>query len=240
MIRNLLLRCIITRLLLPCKVYVTDPVKGGTVRLFVQNNYFKSEKRGEIVMTKAKTKYSKEIAELIKEFLTAQEWRYSFDDGIFRFELGTADAKGFDHVSIFIVVHENDYVVHAIPPLRADSKDKEQMATLAEFITRTNYNLVTGCLLMDFRDGELQYKTDVDCDHLEPSEDVLRNSIYCPVAMLELHSHGLIGIMFQGMTALEAVTFCKTERIRMLLRSKGVADDKVEETIARLQKQLNA
>lgn len=45
---------------------------------------------------------------------------------------------------------------------------------------------------MDFCDGELRYKSFVDCDDQLPSQAVIRNSIGCPISMMKRYAPGIL------------------------------------------------
>ena len=80
---------------------------------------------------------------------------------------------------------------------------------MADFICRANYGLLNGNFELDIRDGEIRYKTYVDCEGNNPSIEIVRNSIYCPAAMMERYSAGIADIIFGNATAEEAVIKCE-------------------------------
>lgn len=113
--------------------------------------------------------YSKNIADAINSFLTEDDWHFSFDDqcGLFKFSL---NLKGrIKKVSYIVDVKDDEYVVYAISPLGADEDDEKMMAIMAEFICRANYGLKNGNFELDMRDGEIRYKSFVDCEGLTPT-----------------------------------------------------------------------
>ena len=64
--------------------------------------------------------YSKSIANSINNFLTEDDWHFSFDDqrGLFKFSLFL---KGrIKKVSYIVDVKDDEYIVYAISPLGAD------------------------------------------------------------------------------------------------------------------------
>lgn len=119
--------------------------------------------------------YSKNIADAINSFLTEDDWHFSFDDqcGLFKFGL---NLKGrIKKVSYIVDVKDDEYVVYAISPIGADEKDEKMMAVMAEFICRANYGLKNGNFELDMRDGEIRYKSFVDCEGLTPTTEMVRN-----------------------------------------------------------------
>lgn len=111
------------------------------------------------------------------------------------------------------------------------------MAVMAEFICRANYGLKNGNFELDMRDGEIRYKSFVDCEGLTPTTEMVRNSIHCPAAMFDRYGDGIVDIIFGNSTAKEAVAKCEKspeEELRALLGEEFDGDDDMEAMIARL------
>jgi hypothetical protein len=184
------------------------------------------------------TTYSKELANRIKKFLDDDQWNYSFDekDGFFRFDL-TIKARGINQLRYVLIVNDDSFNVYAISPVGPDRDDAKMMATMAEFIARANYKLKAGGgFQLDYRDGEIRFKCFVDCEDNEPSTAVIRNSIHYPAAIFETYGYGITGIIFQNLTAQEAIKVSEYARIRNILKNKGIGEEEVDGLIAKLQK----
>lgn len=181
--------------------------------------------------------YSKSIANVINSFLTEDDWHFSFDDqrGLFKFGL---NLKGrIKKVSYVIDVKDDEYVVYAISPLGADDDDDKMMATMADFLCRANYGLKNGNFELDMRDGEIRYKSFVDCAGVTPTTEMVHNSIYCPAAMFDRYGAGIVDIIFGNTTAKEAIAKCEkspTEELRALLGDELGEDEDMDAMIARL------
>lgn len=69
-----------------------------------------------------KNNYSVNIANKIKEFLTEDNWHYSFneDNGTFRFGLSLRGK--IKKVNYVVKVKEDSYIVYAISPVGADDR----------------------------------------------------------------------------------------------------------------------
>ncbi len=58
-----------------------------------------------------------------------------------------------------------------------------------------NYGLVNGNFELDLRDGEIRYKTYVNCDGLESlSEAVIQDSIYVGCVMMDRYGDGIAAL----------------------------------------------
>lgn len=146
--------------------------------------------------------YNPEIAETVDDFLRGDDWRYKFDEEDGEFTFGVATGSRLGTVRFRIVIQENAYLVLAYCPLSAD---KDNMAAVAEYLTRANYGLLRGNFEMDYRDGEVRYKCFVDCADTLISAAVVRGSIYAPVQMYRRYGSGLAEVMFGFSTPEDAV-----------------------------------
>lgn len=191
-----------------------------------------------------KNTYSMKIANVIKEFLDNDDWHYSFDEkkGMFRFGLNLKSK--LKNIKYFIDVKDYEFICYAISPIGGDEDDGKMMASLAEFICRANYGLKNGNFELDFRDGEIRYKSFVDCDKVMPSKEVVHNAIYCTAAMFDRYAPGILGIIFNDLSVKEAIDKIEgkspeDELLSMLSSLGGDADSPdVQEMISRLASRL--
>ena len=188
--------------------------------------------------------YSETIAQAINNYLTEDEWHFSFDEkrGLFKFGLSL---KGkIKKINYIIDVKDDEYVVYAVSPLGADEDDKEMMAAMAEFVCRANYGLKNGNFELDMRDGEVRFKCFVDCEGITPSKDMVENSIHCPAAMFKRYGSGIVDIIFGNATAKEAVEKCEKateDEMRSLLSElmEGEGGSEFSEMLAKLAERLD-
>lgn len=153
--------------------------------------------------------YSKKIADSISAFLEEDDWYFTFDEERGLFKFGSKLGGKIKKVDYFVDVRNGDYVVYAIPVIAADESDEKAMAELAEFICRANYGLVNGNFELDMRDGEIRYKSFMDCAGIIPTKEMVRNSIYCPVAMIRRYGGGFADIIYGGSSAKKAIEKCE-------------------------------
>lgn len=155
--------------------------------------------------------YSDEIVKVVKQFLAEDDWHYSFneDTGIFRF--GLRIRNKIQNISYVIDVHDDEFITYGMCPIGTDREDPEMMAQMAEFICRANYGMKNGCFEMDWRDGEIRFRSYVDCENLLPSTTVVKNSVHCTAAMIKRYAPGIVDIIFGGAKAKDAITKCEKE-----------------------------
>lgn len=190
-------------------------------------------------------KYSNEIVNCIREFLEKDDWHFSFDSdkGIFKF--GVSVRNRLKNVRCRILVHDDCYTVYAISPIGPDEDNKEMMNNMSEFICRANFGLRNGNFEMDFMDGEIRYKTFVNCGNdATPASEIIEKSIYTPVAMFDKYGSGITDIIFQDVGAAKAVAKCEgtsDEELQELIEVIASENDiDAHEIVKRLEERLGA
>lgn len=191
-------------------------------------------------------KYSDDIVNAVKNFLEEEEWSYFFeeDSGLFRFNLKIRSR--IQNISYVIDVLEDEFITYGMCPIGADNKDPEMMAQMAEFICRANYGLKNGCFELDFNDGEIRYRSYVDCENQLLSTAVVRNSVHCTASMFERYASGIVDIIFNKAAAKDVITKIETSKVEDLSSELeeacgGIAsDDTIEELLTHLTSKLTA
>lgn len=166
------------------------------------------------------SKYSTKIADAIQEFLHDDDWHYTFreEKGTFHFSLSTHSR--LNTVDYFIVVREDHYRVLCVSPLSVNTDDAQELARMAEFITRANYGMTRGCFEMDYRDGEIRFRMTVDCDgDAVPTQEIVKNSVYIPASMFNRYGSGMVHTMFSDLNPAAIVRACEAEDSVEALRS---------------------
>lgn len=181
--------------------------------------------------------YSRKISKIINTFLKEDAWKYIFDDnsGIFRFSLNLHGR--IKSISYYIVIKEDGYIVYAVSPIGVDKNDLNSMTRMAEFICRANYGLKNGNFEMDFRDGELRYKVFVDCTGINPSNDIIKTSIYSPALMFERYGGGITDVIFSDISVESSINKCENsqeDEIRPLLVTPTSSNGEVGEILEKL------
>lgn len=149
--------------------------------------------------------YSVKICNLIKEFLSTDDWHYSFDDRSGTFQFGLNLSSKIKNIKYLVDVGEDFYIVYVYCPIGADADDADMMHRMSDFICRVNYGLKNGNFELDMRDGEIRYKCYTDCENAIPSVEMIRTSIYCPAVMFERYGTGIVEVIFNNSTAQEAI-----------------------------------
>lgn len=67
---------------------------------------------------------------------------------------------------------------------------------VAEFLTRANYGMILGNFEMDYRDGEVRYKTSIDSNGEDLSEGLIRPVVYSNVMMMDRYLPGIMKLVY--------------------------------------------
>lgn len=206
---------------------------------FVVNKNDNKNVKENLIM--GKYNYSNEIANIIKQFLTDDKWRYSFDEECGLFDFGVKMDGKIQRIRYLVDVKECEVIFYGICPIGVDYTDARTVAQMAEFICRVNVGLKNGCFEFDIRDGEIRYKSYIDCEERFPSNTVIQNSIHCIARMYERYADGITDIIFAGSSAKEAIDMCQKstkEELRELLVDMGVTEDDMPDVITYFEERL--
>ncbi len=94
---------------------------------------------------------------------------------------------------MFIPIREDcSYIVNIVSPINGDPKDIGEML---KYLTMANYGLTNGNFELDMRDGEIRYKTYVNCKDLEslPAQ-IIKDSILFGWVMVERYGNGIAAL----------------------------------------------
>ncbi|HEX2910529.1 MAG TPA: YbjN domain-containing protein [Chloroflexia bacterium] len=94
------------------------------------------------------------------------------------------------------------FAFYSVSPLVARP---EQRPAAAEFLTRANYGLKLGNFEMDFRDGEIRYRTSIITDNpgLDPS--LFKHLVHSNVMVMDAYLPGLEALLLKNVPAEEAI-----------------------------------
>lgn len=191
-------------------IYAADYFSGGKIEALADKICTSSDLSECMYDTSETGKiHLEKIAKAIETYLKDDNWRFSYDEKNVSFRFDLSISSKIKRISYRISVHEDDYVVRATAPIGADEDDVKMMATMADFICRANYGLKNGNFELDMDDGEIKFKSFVDCEGIVPTSAIIRNSIYIPAAMFKRYSSGIVDIMFKGVSAKDAIRNCE-------------------------------
>jgi len=147
-----------------------------------------------------------EIKKFITDYLDSIEWNYEDKDTYILFGIHINEIKIECVVDILKDIEL--LIAYSIIPNRVPEKYKDK---IAEFITRANYGLRIGNFEMDYKDGEVRYKTyqnyDNDCINVE----VLKHLIHANIKTTEKYYLGFAKIIYAEFSPEEAINFVEKD-----------------------------
>lgn len=187
--------------------------------------------------------YSEGLAAYISRFLEEKGWNYSFDQDKGLFDFGIHLSGKIKRLQFLIDVGTNEYLVSAICPLGVEEDDQKTLQAMNEFLTRANYGLKNGNFELSFDDGEIHYKTYVDCGDQMPSTAVIHNSIFCPVMMFRRYESGIVDVCCGNAEPEQAIEKCKSADADHLLSfeelHKALIENSDDPSVKSLLEQLD-
>ncbi len=149
------------------------------------------------------------VIESIKNYFENNDWKYKYNEQDKIFTTGINMGNILGNIRMVIYINENDYNVYIILNSKAE---KKYYSNISEFLHRANYGLRDGNFEMDYRDGEIRYKSFVNFKNIEISEDVVDESIMVGVAMIERYGKGILRIMLGEDNIEECIKNCEVSQ----------------------------
>jgi hypothetical protein len=94
------------------------------------------------------------------------------------------------------------FVFYVMAPVKAPEDVRQ---AVAEYITRANYGLRIGNFEMDFRDGEVRYKSSLDFEGVDLAPELIQHAIYPAVQTMDRYLPGLMRVIYGGASPAEAI-----------------------------------
>ena len=133
-----------------------------------------------------------QIVDAVRNWLDKDGWHYEYNAERHLFKMGISLKSKIKSGRIFVDVKEDCYVVYLYSPIDGD---KANLSELTKYLTMANYGLLNGNFELDMQDGEIRYKTYVNCDGLESlSSEVVQDSIYVGCIMMDRYGDGIAAL----------------------------------------------
>ena len=132
------------------------------------------------------------MIDAVRDFLDADDWHYEYDAEHAFIRAGVTLKCKLKSARMFIRFRNTDYNVYMVAPISADP---ENLGEVLRFTAQANYGLASGNFEVDVEDGEIRYKSYVDCDGLEALPKVLfDDGINACWAMMERYGNGFAAL----------------------------------------------
>ena len=124
-----------------------------------------------------------------KEYLDSQKWSYHENLSEYRIDFTMNLKSKLSSCKVIVHAKEKGIFCLAVSPVKANPN---QMLSVVEYITRANYGLLRGNFEIDYRDGEIRYKTFLNSVNIVPDIDDIGWTIDIGFLMLEKYGDGLL------------------------------------------------
>ncbi len=133
-----------------------------------------------------------QMVDAVRDWLDGDDWHYEYMAEKQLIKMGSSLKSKIKSGTIFIDFKEDCYLVYLYAPI---SGDKDNLGELTKYLTMANYGLFNGNFELDVNDGEIRYKTYVNCDELETLPDqIIKDSIYVGCVMMDRYGDGIAAL----------------------------------------------
>jgi hypothetical protein len=97
---------------------------------------------------------------------------------------------------------QQQFIFYSIYPLTTPAP---QRLAISEFIARANYGLTIGNFELDFRDGEIRYKTSIDIENDNLNFTCIQNLVYTNLKMMDEYFSGIFSVIHGHASPMSAI-----------------------------------
>lgn len=143
-----------------------------------------------------------EAFDLLSNFLNDDEWFPRRIEGKYAYSMSYSGKNGDLRCYAIIRVDLEEFLFYAVAPVRVPEEVRQ---SVSEYLTRANYGLRIGNFELDYSDGEVRYKSSIDFEGQNLTQELIRNAIYPAVHTMDRYLPGLLRVSFGGATPHEAI-----------------------------------
>jgi hypothetical protein len=135
------------------------------------------------------------VFDAVVNFFKEDEWEFSQVDGQPVLQIGFTGDNG--NWMCYAQTVENEevaqFIFYSVCPVKAPENKRMSMA---EFVTRANYDLALGNFELDLSDGEIRYKTSIDVKGDRLSSALCKQLVYTNLAMMDRYLPGMMAVIY--------------------------------------------
>lgn len=130
----------------------------------------------------------------LTDYLDGQNWNYTVHEDK-NYVSMRMNMKSVDSCAcIMSIIDETTLICYSVFPIKVPEDRRE---AIAEYLCRANYGLYHGNFEIDFRDGEIRYKTTGMTTEEDPiEEEVIARLINLGFAMTDRYAPGVLSVMY--------------------------------------------
>ncbi len=142
------------------------------------------------------------IYDTMVRFFTEDEWPFTEVEG--KPILRTAFSGRNGNWVCFAQAREEHYRFLFYSVCTTNTPEEKRPA-MAEFITRANYGMILGNYELDYRDGEVRYKTSIDVEGDELTAALIKQMVYANVQTFDKYLPGVMKVMYTDVPPAEII-----------------------------------
>lgn len=142
------------------------------------------------------------MLDVMMEFFESDGWPFHVLDSKTALQTAFAGENGRWNCYAQAREEQHQFVFYSVIPVNAP---EARRAAVVEFITRVNYGLIIGNFELDYSDGEIRYKSSLDVEGDELTEDLIRNAVYRNVYTTDRYLPGIMSVIYADADPAEAV-----------------------------------
>lgn len=110
---------------------------------------------------------------------------------------------------------------------------EESRGAVSEFLTRANYGLPLGNFEMDYRDGEVRFKTSIDVEGGELTPTMIENLLKSNLTTMDQYLPGLMRVLYGNVAPAAAVEAIESELLMKQFLEADVESEPLEDKPSR-------
>lgn len=142
------------------------------------------------------------LLETVIDFFTKDDWTFTKLQGESILQVACQGENGRWNCYAQAREDQEQFVFYSIYPNIAP---EDKRLAMSEFLTRANYGLIIGNFEMDFKDGEIRYKTSIDVEGDLLTTDLIKQLVYANVMMMDHYLPGIQAVMDGTLSPVEAI-----------------------------------
>ena len=142
------------------------------------------------------------IFDAIVEFFERTHWNFQRHDGKSHLSMNVSGINGKWQCIAQAREAQEQFIFYSMLPINVPSDRRQK---IAELLTRANYGIVIGNFEMDFRDGEVRYKTSIDVEGAELTRALLHRLVGVNLVTFDRYLPAIMSALYSDVTPQAAV-----------------------------------
>lgn len=134
----------------------------------------------------------KDVLDALQSFMDGNGLKFEYDDEASLFKGVVGMKCALRQGGVLINVGDDYFVVYLVSPVKGNP---ENLGELMKYLTMANFGLTYGNFELDVSDGEVRFKSFVNCSGLAYiSPSWIRDGVFLSCSMLERYGNGIAAL----------------------------------------------